>query len=100
VPREAPLELRVGIGEIDVRSGDESLKVVMGIGDLEIRAPLERVRSVRVVTRLGDASLRGGVRHEGRRRMLLGAAVAWSEGEGAADIDVGLRIGDASVVLD
>jgi hypothetical protein len=100
VPRWAPLEVRLGIGEADVWAGDEDLTVVMGIGNLTVHAPRDRVGSVRARTRIGDASLAGHVRRAGARRMLIGAAVTWSEGTGPVDIDVGLRIGDASVVLD
>lgn len=100
VPRWAPLEMRVGIGDVDVWSGDEDLTVVMGIGDLTVHAPRARIGSVHARARIGDASLAGEVQREGQRRMLIGAAIDWSGGAGAAAIDIGLRIGDATVVLE
>lgn len=100
VPRRAPLEMRVGIGDVDIVAGERDVTVVMGIGDLTVKAPRERVGSVHARTRIGDASVAGDVRREGRRRMLLGADVVWSEGPGPMRIDLGLRIGDATVVLE
>ncbi len=100
VPTWAPLEVQVGVGDVDIYAGDRSLEVRMGIGDLTVHVPRDRVRSVRAATRIGDASLRGALHREGHRRMLLGARVDWSEGQGAIDIALGLRIGDASVVFE
>ena len=100
VPRWAPLEVRIGIGDVEIHSGGEDLTVEMGIGELTVRAPRASVGTVRVATRIGDASLAGAVEREGRRRRLLGARIDWRQGEGAADIAVGLKIGDASVVLE
>jgi len=101
IPKGSPLTVRVGIGEVDIRSDSEDLSVTMGIGDLTVRVPQENVGSVNVGTRIGDASL---WRHEGivtgKRRMLIGARVHWLEGAGTATIEVGLRIGDAKVVLE
>lgn len=100
VPAWAPLEVEVGIGDVDIHAGDRDLAVRMGIGDLTVHVPQERVHSVRAATRIGDAGLRGAVESAGRRRMLLGAALDWTAGEGAIDIALALRIGDASVVLE
>jgi len=100
VPRWAPLEVRVGVGDVDIYAGDRNLAVRMGIGDLTVHVPQDRVRSVRAVTGIGDASVQGAEYRQGRRRMLIGARLNWADGEGAIDIALGLKIGDASVVLE
>ena len=101
VPRWSPLEVRIGIGVVEIHSDAKNLSVKMGIGDLTIRVPEDKVASVEMGTRIGDASVRGIAGYvEGRRRMLVGARVAWHEGTGPSRIDVGLKIGDASVVLE
>ena len=101
VPKWSPLTVRVGIGDVDIHSDAENLSVAMGIGDLTVRVPQDNVGKVSIGTRIGDASLwRADGYHEGKRRMLIGARVHWLEGAGDAVIDVGLRIGDAKVVLE
>jgi hypothetical protein len=97
---EVSFLVRFTVGDIEIHAGDRDLTVKMGIGDLTVHVPAERVASVRAATRIGDASLRGTVHGTGRRRMLVGARVAWHEGTGPSHIDVGLKIGDASVVLE
>ncbi len=100
VPRWAPLAVQMGVGEVDIDAGVKSLAVAMGIGDLTIRVPSAAVGSVRMATRIGDASLRGERLLEGERRRLLGATVKWDEGPGSIDITAELKIGDATVVLE
>ena len=100
VPRSSPLDLDIGIGDVDIVSGGEDLKVNMGIGDLSVEAPEESVGTVAVRTKIGDATLTSarGPR-PGKRFMLIGARVRWQEGTGPSTIEVGLRIGDARVRL-
>lgn len=102
VPRWSPLTVKVGIGDVDIRSDAEDLVVAMGIGDLTVRVPRESVGAVKMGVRIGDASVSrlGGDRIDGRRRMLLGARINWVDGEGDSSITVGLKIGDAKVVLE
>lgn len=101
VPSRAPLIVRMGIGDLDIAAGPEDLDVGMSIGDLTVRAPRHEVGSVGIRTRIGDASLAGPGLGDGGgdRRALIGARVAWSEGEGDSRIDVRLGIGDAKVRL-
>ena len=101
VPRWSPMRVRVGIGDVDIHTGNKDLSVRMGIGDLTIHAPKSEIGSVVMKTRIGDASVRqSGKRTEGKRRMLIGARIHWLEGAGSSHIAVGLRIGDARVILE
>lgn len=100
VPRWAPLEVKVGVGDVEIYAGDRDLAVKMGIGELTVHVAEEKVASVRAATRIGDASLSGALSRAGRRRMLVGASIDWHEGRGQIHIALGLNIGDASVVLE
>lgn len=100
VPRGSPLSAQIGIGDVEIHGGEKDLHVRMGIGDLTIRVPEDTVGSVAMATRIGDASLSGSEHRAGSRRKLLGAQVSWADGSGDARIEVGLRIGDAKVVLE
>jgi hypothetical protein len=102
VPRWSPLTVKVGIGDVDIYSDAKDLLVEMGIGDLTVRVPSDSVGTVQVATRIGDAtvSVSDGPSIHTKRRMLVGARVNWTDGEGDATISVGLKIGDAKVVLE
>ncbi len=102
VPSWAPLEVRMGIGDLDIEaSGDHDLQVSMRIGELTIHVPREQVSSVELGAGIGDAWVRGkGVRVDGERRKLLGARARWDSGDGEARIAAHLGIGDVGVVLE
>ena len=102
VPRWAPLEVRMGIGDLEIdTSGEKDLTVAMRIGDLKIRVPRQRFSSVDLSVGIGDAGIRGGgVDVEAKRRKLLGARARWASGDGEAHIAAHLGIGDVGVVLE
>lgn len=100
LPSDSPLVARIGVGDVDIQAGIEDLSVSMGIGDLTVHVPESAVGSVSVRTGIGDASIRANRKVESKRRKLVGARASLSAGEGTADVTVGLKIGDAKVILD
>jgi hypothetical protein len=102
VPRWAPLEVRMGIGELDIdTSGEKDLSVDMSIGELTIHIPREQVSTVELGVGIGDAWVQGeGVDIAGTRHKLLGARAQWLSGTGAARVAAHLGIGEAGVVLE
>ena len=102
VPRWAPVEVRMGIGDLDIEtSGDKDLVVGMRIGELTIHVPKEKVSAVDLGVRIGDAWVQGDdVDVESKRRKLMGARARWESGEGDARIAAKLGIGDVGVVLE
>lgn len=100
VPRDSPLAVQIGIGDVDIEGGDRDLLVRMGIGDLSVQVPEEQVGDVTVRTRIGDGSITLPKRYvAGKRKMLIGAKTQWV-GDGESRVDVKLRIGDARVRLE
>jgi len=58
VPRWAPLDVRMGIGELDIDiSGEADLQVGMRIGDLKVHVPKERVSTVELSVGIGDVGV-------------------------------------------
>ena len=102
VPRWAPLEVRMGIGDLNIDvSGEADLDVGMRIGDLKIHVPEKQVSSVNLSVGIGDAGIRGkDVDVQTVRHKLLGARAQWDAGAGDAHITAHLRIGDVGVALD
>lgn len=101
VPASSPLGVRIGVGDVEIRTAGQDLAVAMGIGDLTVHAPERQVGGVEIATRIGDATLTDGrSRREGKRRLLLGSRLRWHDGLGAGEITLALKIGDAAVVLE
>ena len=100
VPASSPLEIDMGIGDLDVRGASEDVSVDMGIGEVTVWMPGDKVKSVSVDAGIGDASIRGSDRRvTGSRSMLIGAEAEWRDGPGNARVVVDLGIGEASVRL-
>jgi hypothetical protein len=100
VPRWSPLDVQIGIGDVDIAAGEKDVSVRMGIGDLTVRVPEEHTGAVSLRTRIGDAGIVfPGRRMDGKRKMLIGARARW-QGDGDARVDVRLRIGDARVSVE
>lgn len=102
VPRWAPLDVRMGIGDLDIDiSGEADLEVGMRIGDLKVHVPKQRVSAVDLSVGIGDVGIRGeGVEVESKRRRLLGARARWESGNGDCHIAAHLGIGDLGVALE
>jgi predicted membrane protein len=102
VPRWAPLEVRMGIGELNIDvSGEANLGVRMRIGDLKIHVAEKQVSTVDLSVGIGDAGISGEVVDvETTRRKLLGARARWESGNGDVHIAAHLGIGDVGVVLE
>jgi hypothetical protein len=100
VPQDRDVELDVGAGEIHVQNLRGDLRVKLGAGEIEVRAPEEAVRSVEARAGVGEArmSCRGGTVSE--RRHLVGGRVDWDSGQGDADLDLHVGAGEVAVELD
>ena len=100
VPRDSPLRIRMGYGELDAEGMEDDLSVRMKAGEVSIGMPRDAVEKVHLAARFGDASMYLGDRSlEGRRPLLVGAKVDWQEGTGQHSVDVDLRYGDVQLRL-
>lgn len=100
VPRSRLLYLELGAGDVKIEGMRNCVRGTMFAGDLGMVLPLEVVRSVRLDTDVGDASIGlPGERREGRRSWLVGAVAEWEGGPGECDVEMHLRFGDLSLEL-
>lgn len=100
VPRANSVEVKMGVGELEIEDLRRDLSVDMWIGDATIRMAEADVHSVLLDTGIGDGEIYSAG-HGGRERrpFLVGKEIAWTSGQGAARVDLDLQIGDISVEL-
>ena len=98
VPKALATSVKMGAGELEIRGLERDLDVDMGAGDVTIRMAETAVRSVRLKVGIGETALRSrGERHSGSG--FLGKVLRW-RGQGSADVDVHLGVGDIGVTLE
>ncbi|REJ86045.1 MAG: hypothetical protein DWQ36_14945 [Acidobacteria bacterium] len=102
VPRDSPLDVKIGAGDVDIEAGDRDLTVRMMAGDLRIEGSRDQVALANARARFGDAAVHVDGRVHSRRKALVGARGQWSQedGKGAQSIQARLRFGDARIVLE
>ena len=100
VPRQAPLEIDMGVGELDVDGFENDVHIEMGVGEVAVRMAESAVRRVALDAGIGESRLRGAhARVRERRSLLIGSELSWDQGSGRAEIEVELGIGEISVEL-
>lgn len=100
VPRRMPLEVDMAVGSLSVRGVERSVRLQLGIGEVDLRVPALGVRDVRVTLAIGEASLATGGGRLVESTSVFGGGLKWSEGRGAAPVSVRLGIGEVAVILD
>ena len=100
VPRSSPVDVKMGVGELEVEGLGRDLAVDMWIGDLSVRMAQADVHSVMMDAGIGDAEISvfgsDGSHH---RPLLVGKEISWTDGAGSARLDLDLQIGGISVTL-
>lgn len=101
VPRTSSVDVKMGVGALEIEDLSEDLAVDMWIGDLSLRMAEADVHSVMMDAGIGDAEIHA-FGHAGRhhRPLLVGKEVTWTDGSGGARVDLDLQIGAISVKLE
>lgn len=99
MPRQLPLELDMGVGELDIAGLEGELDVDLGVGDADIRTTRSTTGHVMVDTGVGDASIRGAD-GEAQRSGFIGSHASWRAGSGKSTVRLHVGVGDATVRLD
>jgi len=101
VPETSALSVRMYAGEVRVEGAGQDLDVRLKFGDVTVRQPLEKTRSVLADANIGDAEVfASSGQTDPSRPFLVGSRVFWEDGEGEADVAVNLGAGSVTVHLD
>ncbi|HRC87207.1 MAG TPA: DUF4097 family beta strand repeat-containing protein [Thermoanaerobaculia bacterium] len=99
VPRAVRLDTNVGVGDTECAGMVGDLELGAGVGDVSITADKSKVHVVELDSGVGDVVLLvDGGRVEGSG--LVGKGLDWSQGKGAAKVEVDTGVGDITVKLD
>jgi hypothetical protein len=99
VPRKLPIEIDMGVGELDMAGMEGDLEVDLGVGDADIRTPRSATGHIMVDTGIGDAEIRGS-KGEGQRSGFVGSRASWREGTGKSTVRLHVGVGDATVRIE
>lgn len=98
LPTVAETSVEFGVGEVDGEFGDTSLRVELGVGDIDLTLPASAVGDIDLSAGVGDARLRGA-ETEHQDRTFVSQSVS-GRGAGNHDLDVEVGVGDIDVRLD
>lgn len=101
VPRSSPIDLELGVGELQVEGTAEDLSIDLGVGEATVRVSAAEVSSVSVDVGVGEARIRSAEeRVDGERSFLIGSEAEWSRGRGSARVKVDVGVGEARVEVE
>jgi hypothetical protein len=98
-PATRPLEVEMGVGDVDVRGRRADTSLLVGVGDASVAMDRAEPRRVRLESGVGRASLRRGDETIGGTGM-VGHVVDWDPGKGRSDLRVKVGVGRIEVRLD
>ncbi len=99
VPRKLPIEIDMGVGELDMNGLEGDLDVELGVGDADIRTTRATAGHVMVDTGIGDAEIRGS-NGEAQHGGFVGSHASWRSNSGKSNVRLHVGVGDATVRLD
>lgn len=100
IPHGNALEIDMGIGAIEIEGLENDLSIDLGIGEVEVLMEEAAVRAVNLDIGIGASSLDLPDGHFEGTRFLLGNEIEWAQGNGSANIEIDLGIGEVDVDLD
>ena len=91
----------MGVADLDIRGVEQDLRVDLGVGQLDLRLPEANFGEAFVDVGVGKVRFLGaGAPRDDRRSFLIGSEVHWSDGEGKAELDIEVGVGEVKVRLE
>lgn len=97
-PRNLPLSIDLGVGDLEVSGFTHDLRLEVGVGNIQARLPEASVRVVDIDTNVGDAALSlpsGRIEGAG----FVGKGLKWTSGRGSSAVELDVNVGNIELVL-
>jgi len=101
VPKTTPLEVEMGVAELDITGIKSDLRVDVGVGKVRVWIPEAQISRAFLDVGVGEVELLGAEgQTSGRRSFLVGSEVHWDDGPGEARVDIELGGGEITLWLE
>lgn len=101
VPKNTPLEVEMGVAELDITGVETDLRIDVGVGKVRVSMPEAQISRALLDVSVGEVELLGAPgRATGRRSFLVGNEVHWDDGPGQARVDIEVGVGEITLWLD
>lgn len=101
VPHSTPLDVEMGVAELDVTGVEQDLRIEIGVGQVRVWMSEERIGRALLDVGVGEVELLGAPRRaSARRSFLVGNEVHWDDGPGQARVDIEVGVGEITLWLD
>ncbi len=99
MPRALPLSVNSGVGDVAVSGMVGNVEIDAGVGDVKVTTKSNHLRTIGLDSGVGEVQLQiDGQTIEGAG--FVGKGLDWSQGKGAATLEVDTGVGDITVVLE
>jgi hypothetical protein len=98
VPRNLPLQTKLGVGSLTIQGIAADVTADLGVGEVHVTLPKESIGSAAIDTGIGEASLVAGGRRYSSEGLFT-RTIHWDQGTGHARVKVDCGVGEIHVTL-
>lgn len=101
IPRTSPLDVKMGVAELDISGQREDLRIDIGVGRVRARMAKGSIGEAFIDVGIGQVRVLGADgQPDERRSLLMGTDVRWDDGPGKSELDIEVGVGEVTVRLD
>lgn len=101
VPQDKNLNIDLSVGSLNITGTSGCLTADVNAGEIHITQEEAQLAAAKLSANVGDVELTsaGGEKTVGKRSLLVGANLSWTQGKGDCEIEAGVLAGKVNLVL-